>query len=203
MKKVVKFGGSSLADAAQFRKVGDIIRADETRVYVVPSAPGKRFDGDVKVTDLLYRCHDLAAGGRDFSEPFAAVKERYADIVRELELSPDFMKSLEDEFQTIEEHLKQGPERDYIASRGEYLNGRILAGYLGFPFLDAAEGIFFDTAGTFDAERTNVVLSARNIQRTEVALARNLNTYDILKAKNIFLTESALQPIVDVLNREF
>ena len=161
MKKVVKFGGSSLADAAQFRKVGDIIRADETRVYVVPSAPGKRFDGDVKVTDLLYRCHDLAAGGRDFSEPFAAVKERYADIVRELELSPDFMKSLEDEFQTIEEHLKQGPERDYTASRGEYLNGRILAGYLGFPFLDAAEGIFFDTAGTFDAERTTAVLSAR------------------------------------------
>ena len=161
MRKVVKFGGSSLADAGQFRKVGDIIRSDETRVYVVPSAPGRRFDGDVKVTDLLYRCHDLAAGAKNFSEPFEAVKERYAGIVRELELSPDFAKSLEDEFRVIEEHLKTAPERDYTASRGEYLNGLILANYLGFPFLDAAQVIFFDGAGNFDAERTDAVLSAK------------------------------------------
>ncbi|MCR4818328.1 MAG: aspartate kinase [Fretibacterium sp.] len=157
MRKVVKFGGTSLAGAGQFRKAGGIIRADGTRVFVIPSAPGKRFDGDVKVTDLLYRCHDLAAGGRDFSEPFSAVKERYADIIRELELS----LSLEDDFNTIEEHLKQAPEREYVASRGEYLNGRVLAEYLGFPLLDPAEAIFFDESGTFDAERTNAVLPAR------------------------------------------
>ena len=157
MKKVVKFGGTSLADAAQIKKAGDIIRADESRVYVVPSAPGKRFDGDIKVTDLLYRCYDLAAEGRAFSDPFRAVEERYRGILQGLGLS----LSLEEEFQKIESCLRSAPERDYAASRGEYLNGLVLSSYLGCPFLDAAEVIFFDGDGNFDAERTGAALGAR------------------------------------------
>ena len=77
MKKVVKFGGSSLANAEQFQKVGDIIRSDESRRYVVPSAPGKRFDDDIKVTDMLYGCYDAASKGEDITEKINAIKARY------------------------------------------------------------------------------------------------------------------------------
>ena len=101
MKKVVKFGGSSLADAGQFQKVGAIIHADANRVYVVPSAPGKRSPKDTKVTDLLYRCYELAAERRDFSEPFLEIQGRYKEIIEGLSL--DF--SLEEEFRRIEEQL--------------------------------------------------------------------------------------------------
>ena len=157
MKKVVKFGGSSLADAAQAAKVGEIIRADEDRRYVVPSAPGKRFDGDMKVTDLLYECYDLAARGQNFYEPFLAVKDRYSEIIQGLELN----LSLAEEFKAIEEALLRNPQRDYAASRGEYLSGLVLANYLGYPFIDSAEAIFFDEEGRFDAERTNRILGER------------------------------------------
>ena len=87
MIKVVKFGGSSLADAKQFQKVKEIITSDEARVYVVPSAPGKRFDADIKVTDLLYECYELAATGKNFYEPFLAVKDRYNEIIQGLNLN--------------------------------------------------------------------------------------------------------------------
>ena len=157
MKKVVKFGGSSLADAAQVAKVGEIIRADEDRRYVAPSAPGKRFDGDMKVTDLLYECYDLAAKGQNFYEPFLAVKDRYSEIIQGLGLS----LSLAEEFKAIEEALLHNPQRDYAASRGEYLSGLVLANYLGYPFIDSAEVIFFGEEGRFDAERTNRVLGER------------------------------------------
>lgn len=154
MKKVVKFGGSSLADAAQFRKVGDIIRADASRVYVVPSAPGKRFSGDTKVTDLLYRCYDLAKGGKDFSAPFEEIQGRYREIIEGLGLS----FSLGEEFRTIEKSLKEDPDRDYTASRGEYLNGRVMAAYLGFDFIDPAEAIFFNEEGHLNEYKTGKVL---------------------------------------------
>lgn len=157
MRKVVKFGGTSLADAAQFEKVGRILRSDDSRCYVVPSAPGKRFEGDIKVTDLLYECYELAAKGVNFYEPFLAVKDRYGEIIRELGLP----LSLAEEFKAVEEHLRQEPQRDYLASRGEYLNGILLAKYLGFAFLDAAELIFFDGEGNFDAERSNRALEVR------------------------------------------
>lgn len=150
MKKVVKFGGSSLADAKQFQKVGAIVHADPSRIYVVPSAPGKRFSGDTKVTDLLYRCYDLAAEGKDFADPFREIQSRYNEIIQGLGLK----YSLENEFRAIEENLKKEPNRDYTASRGEYLNGRVMAKYLGFTFVDAAEIIFFDLDGQLDESKT-------------------------------------------------
>ena len=158
MKKVVKFGGSSLADAEQFKKVGDIIRADESRVYVVPSAPGRRFKGDSKVTDMLYSLYDIAAEGGDFSGILGDIRGRYDAIIEGLGIGGF---TLEEEFDIIDRKMSTEPEKDYIASRGEYLNGRIMAAYLGFEFIDAAEVIFFDENGSFDPERTNKIFRQR------------------------------------------
>ena len=157
MKKVVKFGGSSLADAKQFQKVGAIIRADSSRVYVVPSAPGKRHSNDIKVTDLLYECYELASAGKNFYEPFLAIKDRYNEIIQGLSLN----MSLSEAFDAIENKLLHEPERDYTASRGEYLNGLIMANFLGYEFIDAADVIFFDENGNFDSEKTNSTLRPR------------------------------------------
>ena len=157
MKKVVKFGGSSLASAEQFKKVGDIIRADETRKFVVPSAPGKRFSEDTKVTDMLYGCYALAVAGKDFSKELKAIKARYDEIIKGLGLK----LSLDDEFKVVEKNFKEKAGNDYAASRGEYLNGMIMADYLGYNFIDSAEVIFFDNEGNFDADKTQKVLSER------------------------------------------
>ena len=156
MLKVVKFGGSSLADAAQFRKVAGIIKADPSRRYVVPSAPGKRTKNDTKVTDMLYACYDMASRGEDFAEYFCEIEARYNGIISDLGL--DF--SLASEFETIRNAFIHKAGRDYAASRGEYLNGRILAAFLGFDFIDAASVIFFKENGQLDSERTNTVLAA-------------------------------------------
>ncbi len=157
MAKVVKFGGSSLASAEQFQKVGNIIRADEARRFVVPSAPGKRFSEDTKVTDMLYACYTQAENGEDFSEEMKAIAERYQEIIDGLGLK----LSLENEFKTIAENFKAKAGSNYAASRGEYLNGIIMAEYLGYEFVDAATVIFFDNEGNFDADKTNKVLSKR------------------------------------------
>lgn len=160
MKKVVKFGGSSLASAEQFKKVGKIIRADAERRFVVPSAPGKRHGKDTKVTDMLYACYALAEAGQEFEDQLAAIKARYQEIIEGLELS----LSLEEEFAVIKEQFLKKAGSDYAASRGEYLNGIIMAAYLGFVFVDAAEVICFHENGDFDAEGTNKTLSARLAQ---------------------------------------
>lgn len=165
MKKVVKFGGSSLASARQFKKVSSIIHAEKSRRYVVPSAPGKRFDGDTKVTDMLYDCYETAVGGKDFDKKLEKIRERYNEIIDGLELT----LSLEDDFKEIHSFFEKGAGRDYAASRGEYLNGKIMAAYLGFEFVDAAEVIFFNDNGEFDAEKTNKILSAR-LEKTEYAV---------------------------------
>ena len=157
MKKVVKFGGNSLASAEQFKKVGDIIRADESRKYVVPSAPGKRFSEDTKVTDMLYGCYAVAEAGKDFSKELKAIKARYEEIIKGLGLK----LSLDEEFSTIEKNFKEKAGSDYAASRGEYLNGIIMAAYLGYNFIDSAEVIFFDENGNFDADKTQKVLGER------------------------------------------
>lgn len=157
MKKVVKFGGSSLANAEQFQKVGDIIRSEESRRYVIPSAPGKRFSKDTKVTDMLYGCYDIAVSGEDFRKELAAIRERYDEIIRGLGL--DF--SLEEEFKQIEADFKNLAGADYAASRGEFLNGKIMAAYLGFEFVDAAAVIRFDKNGYFDSEKTDRLLAKR------------------------------------------
>ena len=142
--KVVKFGGSSLADANQFRKVAAIIKSDDKRRYVVPSAPGKRFSDDIKVTDMLYKCCELASSGMDFSKDFQMIKDRYNGIISELGID----MSLDSEFDAIVKELKARPTKDFAASRGEYLNGKVLAKYLDFTFVDAADVIIFDTKGS-------------------------------------------------------
>ncbi len=149
--KVVKFGGSSLANSEQFKKVGDIIRADKDRKYVIPSAPGKRFSSDTKVTDLLYRLADEALQKEDFSGTLEEIKERYNEIIEGLGLEGF---SLDDQFEEIKKHMTETPEVDYAASRGEHLNGRIMAEYLGFEFLDPFEMVFFDEEGLLDDKKT-------------------------------------------------
>lgn len=166
MIKVVKFGGSSLASAEQFMKVGSIIRADEARRYVVPSAPGKRFSDDTKVTDMLYHCYDLAERGQAFTKQLNQIKDRYNEIIRGLKLD----LSLEDDFETIKKQFVSKAGSMYAASRGEYLNGKIIAKYLGYEFVDAANVIRFHKDGSFDADTTNKLLAERleNIERAVV-----------------------------------
>lgn len=157
MAKVVKFGGSSLASAQQFKKVGEIIRADAARKYIVPSAPGKRFKDDTKVTDMLYECYGLAEKGKSYKSKLTAIADRYREIIDGLELN----LSLEQEFSIIEKNFKERAGSNYAASRGEYLNGIIMAAYLGCTFIDAAEVIFFKEDGSLDEGRTDETLSAR------------------------------------------
>lgn len=156
MSKVVKFGGSSLADAKQFEKVYKIIKADSERQYVVPSAPGKRFDGDTKVTDLLYKAY-YAENKKEFQKVFQEIKDRYQEIIDGLKLKI----SLEDDFKEIEEAFTNRIGEDYAASRGEYLNGKLLADYLGFEFIDAKDVIFIDENGNYDSKKTDCVLSQK------------------------------------------
>ncbi len=148
--KVVKFGGSSLADAAQFRKVAEIIKSDPKRKYVVPSAPGKRFSDDIKVTDMLYKCCELAGSGVDFTDDFQLIRDRYNGIISELGID----MSLDEDFDSIVSELKARPAKDFAASRGEFLNGKVLAKYLGFSFVDAADIIVFDTKGSLLLDET-------------------------------------------------
>ncbi|MBQ9065888.1 MAG: aspartate kinase [Blautia sp.] len=157
MKKVVKFGGSSLANAEQFRKAGEIIRGEESRRYVVPSAPGKRYDGDIKVTDLLYRCYAAAEEGEDFDNQLKAIKERFYEIIRGLNLT----LSLEEDFGEIRKRFAALDGREYAASRGEYLNGKIMAAYLGYTFVDAAEVIRFDENGIVDMDNTDRLMEEK------------------------------------------
>ena len=165
MKKVVKFGGSSLANAEQFQKVGDIIRSDESRRYVVPSAPGKRFSADTKVTDLLYTCYGKAEAGEDFTDILTEIKGRFYEIIKGLNLD----LSLEEEFRQIEADFKAHAGNEYAASRGEFLNGKVMAAYLGYEFIDSATVIRFDKNGNFDADKTDKPLSKR-LQKCERAV---------------------------------
>lgn len=160
MSKVVKFGGSSLASAEQFKKVGKIINEDKERRFVVPSAPGKRFSKDKKVTDMLYACYSTACSKTNadkLDEELAAIKARYAEIIEGLGLK----LSLDDEFDVIKDNFVKKAGRDYAASRGEYLNGIIMAHYLGFEFIDATEVIKFKENGEFDSEVTNEILAEK------------------------------------------
>ena len=163
--KVLKFGGSSLADANQFRRVAAIVKSEPERRYVVASAPGKRMSGDTKVTDLLYKCYELASDEEDITEVFNEIKDRYNDIIKDLGIELDLSES----FEKIRTAVLHNSGRDYIASRGEYLNAKILAKYLGFNFIDAKKVIFFKEDGSFDSEKTNDVLS-ECLAKTEYAV---------------------------------
>ena len=156
--KVVKFGGSSLADAAHFRQVAEIVKADPSRRYVVPSAPGKRFSDDTKVTDMLYTLYELVrarASMEVIDAHYENIKARYNSIITELGINLD----LSGEYEYIKNAVLHSSGRDFAASRGEYLNGMILAKYLGFDFIDAENVIYFKDNGTFDEEKTNDMLS--------------------------------------------
>lgn len=157
MIKVLKFGGSSLADAEQFRKVATIINAEPERRYVVASAPGKRFYEDDKVTDLLLHCHALASDRNPFEDTFRRISERFCGIIQDLGLSLDLQQELE----TVKAAIENGAGKDYVASRGEYFNAMILADFLQVPFLDAEECIFFNNEGKLDSHKTNTVLENR------------------------------------------
>ena len=156
--KVVKFGGSSLADAEHFRQVASIVKADPARRYVVPSAPGKRFSDDTKVTDMLYTFYELVrsrAAQEVIDAQYESIKARYNSIINELGINLD----LSGEYDYIKNAILHSSGRDYAASRGEYLNGIILAKFLGFDFIDAENVIYFKENGTFDEEKTNDMLS--------------------------------------------
>ncbi|MCR5296755.1 MAG: aspartate kinase [Clostridiales bacterium] len=153
---VTKFGGSSLANDEQFRKVRSILELEPTRRYLVPSAPGKRFPDDEKVTDLLYLCHKLAKEGKPFADEFAKIRERYLDIARGLHLKVD----IESKLNEVEEGIASGKNKDWCASRGEYLCALLMADYLGWSFVDAADGIVFREDGLLDDEKTQQKLSA-------------------------------------------
>ncbi len=153
--KVLKFGGSSLADAGQFKKVAEIVKAQPERRYVVASAPGKRYSDDIKVTDLLYECYKKASQKESIDEVFDKIIDRYNGIIKDLEL--DF--SLDEEFTKIKMSILHHAGSDYVASRGEYLNSMILAKYLDYDFVDAESGIFFSENGTFDTKTTYDVLT--------------------------------------------
>lgn len=143
--KVAKFGGSSVSDAIQFTKVKNIIEADPGRKYVVVSAPGKRFNEDNKVTDLLYLCKTHIEHNVPCDQVFQVICDRY----RSIELSLGLDVNLNNEFEEINKNLKNGASEDYIASRGEYLNAILMAAYLGFDFVDTANIIHFDENGRF------------------------------------------------------
>jgi len=155
--KVAKFGGSSLANADQFRKVKKIIEDNPDRKYIVPSAPGKRAPEDSKITDLLYLCHAHVQQNIPMDEVFRPLRKRYEDIVRDLNLDLDIAVYLDE----VRARIIRGASADYTASRGEYLNGIVMSGLLGYDFVDAADVVFFDSRGNLETERTHQAMKKR------------------------------------------
>ena len=166
MKKVVKFGGSSVANAGQFKKVADIIKADKTRRYIVVSAPGKSNPKDEKITDLLYRLYDEISGGKSYKKTMTAIRKKYSSIADDLELK----FNVEYELDKIENDIKEGAGRDYAASRGEYLCANMMAEYLGLPFVDAADMIFFNDDGIVDYDKTyeEIAKTLENVKKAVI-----------------------------------
>lgn len=152
--RVCKFGGSSLADASQIRKAMEIVNADPSRRYVVPSAPGKRNREDIKVTDLLLKCHRLASSDAPIDEPFQAIRERFIQIAENLGVEIDLNPLLDEIHQQILDEAANDRPADYAASRGEHVNGRIIAAALGIPFVDPIDHIAFDADGKLLRQET-------------------------------------------------
>jgi len=154
---VAKFGGTSLADPAQFKKVREIVMSDERRRYVVPSAPGKRYTDDTKITDLLYLYHSQITRGMSADRIYDIIVDRFGSIIDELLLFVDIRPYIE----KIKLDIEGGASADYAASRGEYLCGIILAAYLKYDFIDPAEIIFFNETGKFNDEATQQAVSSK------------------------------------------
>ncbi|MDO4859485.1 MAG: aspartate kinase [Bacillota bacterium] len=149
--RVAKFGGSSVADAIQIEKIKDIIMSSEDRRYIVVSAPGKRFDDDAKITDLLYLCKTHMEHKLPYQQLFQVICDRYMAVEVNLGTTVD----LKSEFKKIEHDMNEGASADYVASRGEYLNAMMIASYLGYDFVDSAEMVKFNEKGKLDADATN------------------------------------------------
>ena len=152
--KVAKFGGSSVADGIQLTKTKQIIEQDPDRRYIVVSAPGKRFEGDNKITDLLYLCKTHIDHNLPYDQIFQVVADRYMAVEVNLGIDVDLLKYFDD----IRENLKNNPSADYIASRGEFLNAVLVAAFLGFDFVDTADLIKFDNKGRIMMEETDKAL---------------------------------------------
>lgn len=153
--KVAKFGGSSVADGIQLKKLKDIIQADPDRKYVIVSAPGKRYSGDSKITDLLYMCQTQRQHNIPYDQLFQVITDRYSAVKYNLNIDVD----LDSRFEEIKSNLENGCSEDYIVSRGEYLSAILVAAYLGFDFVDTQPLIFFDKRGRLMAEETNAALA--------------------------------------------
>ncbi|MEO7424775.1 MAG: aspartate kinase [Fibrobacteria bacterium] len=150
---VCKFGGSSVADHNQFLKIRKIIQADRKRTVVVPSAPGKRNSGEAKLTDLLYLCHDMTQKNLSLDGPFSLIRDRYLDIEANLGLNAGMAQALE----RFRAEIEKGASRDFVASRGEYLCGLLMAAFLGAEFVDPKDTVFFDKTGRIDLKTYKVL----------------------------------------------
>ena len=163
--KVAKFGGSSVADGIQLKKLKDIIQADPDRKYVIVSAPGKRYSGDSKITDLLYMCQTQRQHNIPYDQLFQVITDRYSAVKYNLNIDVD----LDSRFEEIKGNLEKGCSEDYIVSRGEYLSAILVAAYLDFDFVDTQPLIFFDKRGRLMAEETNAAL-AEELEKHERAV---------------------------------
>lgn len=152
--KVLKFGGTSMADAAQYRKIADIVHADPARRVVVVSAAGKRTHDDNKITDLLYLCHAHLQYGVSYEDIFNKIRERYCTIRDELGLKTD----LESEFDALHQKMESGISCEELVSRGEYFSARLMADFLGYTFIDATRWLYFRYDGTVDQEKSYAAL---------------------------------------------
>lgn len=173
MIKVCKFGGSSLASGEQFKKVKDIVKCDETRCVVVVSAPGRRFDGDSKITDLLYLCHAHLKYGVSYESIFELIEQRYCEIRSYCGLSCD----LDSEFELIRSKMCKLMNVDYLASRGEYLNAKLMAEYLGAEFADAKGWLFFGYDGKVDFHKNQRCTEKDNFRNPQSGYPRLLRSH--------------------------
>jgi len=164
---VAKFGGTSVADAAQFRKIREIVESNPERRFIVVSAPGKRYPDDIKVTDLLLTCYEKAAAGQSFAAEFEQIRQRFRAIIDGLKI--DF--PLDSELETLRNSLLTEPMRDYTASRGEYLTARIMSKYLGFTFVDPAWCVCFDQDGQLNAPMTSRTMRASLLPLSRAVIA--------------------------------
>lgn len=171
--KVLKFGGSSVADAAQIKKMRSIVEADPERRYVVVSAPGKRYSGDSKITDLLIMLKAVIDNNIPYEPLMAPIKERYMTIANDLGIDVD----LDAEFALIRKNIENDCSGNYIVSRGEYLSARLVSAYLGYDFIDTESLVLFDNKGRLLVEETNNALAAALKQHERAVLPGFYGSY--------------------------
>ena len=155
--KVAKFGGSSAADVIQIRKLKEIVEADPDRRYIIVSAPGKRFEEDNKITDILYLCHTHMEHKLPYEQLLQVIQDRFTSTAVNLGATVDFNPDFDD----IKKNLKENCSKDYMASRGEYLSAKLIASYLGYDFVDAADMILFDEKGRYLEEESDLAIKEK------------------------------------------